>query len=177
MANTGIGIETVRALGEYMSNSKCKLESLDLSNNQLDDLVFCELAVGISQNYSLTSLAFSKNLITLVAMKMFDSILKYSRVLEELDLSHNKLGDESIQLVAKNIGRNKKLTILKLSHIGISDACCADLAYMLELNSTLKSLDLSGNTIKHPGAKQILQVMLSGKNKVLRHLNLDPIDY
>ena len=54
-------------------------------------------------------------------MKIFNSIIKYSRILEEVDLSYNQIEDEGIDIIAKNLGRNKSLQILCLKAIGITD--------------------------------------------------------
>jgi hypothetical protein len=43
-------------------------------------------------------------------MKIFNSIIKYSRILTEVDLSSNTgIGDAGIEILSKNLGRNKSL--------------------------------------------------------------------
>lgn len=51
----------------------------------------------------------SDNSISHVSMKIFNSIVKYSRILQEVDLSHNHIGNEGIEIISKNLGRNKGL--------------------------------------------------------------------
>ena len=109
LKNTNVGVESMKAIRDYLSNSICKLEVINLSGNKLEDTSFCELCVGISQNFSLKALDFRSNRITHVSMKIFNSIIKYSRILQEVDLSHNALSNEGIEIISKNLGRNKSL--------------------------------------------------------------------
>jgi hypothetical protein len=55
-------------------------------------------------------------------MKIFNSIIKYSRLLEEVDLSENlDFGDVGTETISKNLGRNKSITLLRLKNTNISD--------------------------------------------------------
>lgn len=76
-------------------------------------------------------------------MKIFNSIIKYSRILEEVDLSNNGIEDEGIDIIAKNLGRNKGLQILSLRNIEMSDYSARVIHSMLVQNKVLRSLDLS----------------------------------
>ena len=102
-------------------------------------------------------------------MKIFNSIIKYSRVLEEVDLSYNSIDDEGIDIIAKNLGRNKGLKILYLKRIGITDESAKLIHHMLIQNKELRSLDLSDNTLTNEGFKEILSAL--EKNESLRHID------
>lgn len=78
-------------------------------------------------------------------MKIFNSIVKYNRILEEVDLSGSQIGNEGIETLTKNLGRNKGLQILKLSNVGIDDQSSKHLYDLISNNKQLKSLDISDN--------------------------------
>lgn len=48
LRNTHIGIETIKALKDLLTHSRCKLKTLIISKNNIDDILFCELCVGVS---------------------------------------------------------------------------------------------------------------------------------
>eukprot|EP00347_Sterkiella_histriomuscorum_P009494 403340999 len=171
LKNTGIGLESIKAGRDFLSSSSCKLEVMNLSGNRLEDTAFCELCVGISQNFSLKALDFSSNRITHISMKIFNSIIKYSRILQEVDLSHNALQNESIDIISKNLGRNKGIQILRLSDTMIDDQSAKNLFHMLFHNKFMKSLDLSDNNFSNEGFKEILVAL--EKNDQLIHLNFN----
>lgn len=90
-------------------------------------------------------------------MKIFNSIVKYSRILQEVDLSGNTLiGNEGVEIISKNLGRNKSIQIFKLSSIQLSDYACKCLQGLLLSNTDMKSLDISSNHITTDGMKLIL---------------------
>mmetsp|Transcript_8475 Transcript_8475/g.6317 ORF Transcript_8475/g.6317 Transcript_8475/m.6317 type:complete len:158 (+) Transcript_8475:791-1264(+) len=122
LSRTNLGFETMKSIRDLLSNEKCGLKSLILSGNSLSDVIFCELCLGISQNFSLRALDVSSNRLSPVSMKIFNSIVKYSRILEEVDLSENSfIGNEGFRLLSKTLGRNQCLQIFKVRSIGIND--------------------------------------------------------
>ena len=66
-------------------------------------------------------------------------------MLYELDLSSNPISNLGIELISKNLGRNKSLVILKMSNINIDDESAEHISSMLSVNKFLKSFDISNN--------------------------------
>jgi hypothetical protein len=48
LRNTLIGIETVKAIRDLLTSTNCHLKTLVISKNNISDIYFCELCVGIS---------------------------------------------------------------------------------------------------------------------------------
>mmetsp|Transcript_535 Transcript_535/g.583 ORF Transcript_535/g.583 Transcript_535/m.583 type:complete len:80 (+) Transcript_535:1841-2080(+) len=79
-------------------------------------------------------------------MKIFNSIVKYSRIVEEVDLSNNpSIGNEGIEILSKNLARNKCFVIFKIRNVGIDDAICETIQQLLINNKVMKSFDISYN--------------------------------
>ena len=79
-------------------------------------------------------------------------------------------GDKATERLALALYANTRVTILRLGN-NISDAGAKDLAQMLEHNTTLEVLDLSGNvSISAPGIKSLAKVLET--NTTLVSLNL-----
>ncbi len=76
-------------------------------------------------------------------MKIFNSIIKYSRILEEIDFSYNReISNPGLEVLAKNLGRNKGLKLVKLAGINLTDESCRYIMSSLAANKTLVILDL-----------------------------------
>jgi len=56
--NTGLAGEACKAIRDYLASTKCKVAVLSLGENDIDDTNFCEICIGISQNFSLRALNF-----------------------------------------------------------------------------------------------------------------------
>ena len=110
-------------------------------------------------------------------MKIFNSIVKFSRILQEVDLSGNKIGNDGIEILSRNLSRNKGLTVLRLCNIGINDQCTKHFYSLLCHNKVLKSLDISDNHITNNGLKDVLLPL--EKNDTIRHLVIvnNPIEW
>ena len=87
--------------------------------------------------------------------------------LQFLDLSYNKLKDEGVKELSKNLPENLKELILDGCEIG--DEGCKSLASNLSRNSDVSRLDLCGNMITSQGAVYFASVIESTN---LRRLDL-----
>ncbi|XP_067292717.1 NACHT, LRR and PYD domains-containing protein 14-like [Pseudorasbora parva] len=80
--------------------------------------------------------------------------------LRELDLSGNILGDSGVKLLSDLLEDPQcKLEKLELRSCQISDRGYADLSSALRSNPSLKELDLSENSIKDPGMRQLSDLL------------------
>uniref|UniRef100_A0A8C7WQY9 T-complex-associated-testis-expressed 1 n=1 Tax=Oryzias sinensis TaxID=183150 RepID=A0A8C7WQY9_9TELE len=89
--------------------------------------------------------------------------------LEELDFSHNKIGDIGARAISKLLTRNK-LQTLNLCNNLISCQGARAIALALSKNCTLESLNLLLNMIKDEGGQAIAEALLN--NTTLHNLNL-----
>ncbi|XP_033210485.1 uncharacterized protein LOC117168790 isoform X2 [Belonocnema kinseyi] len=110
---------------------------------------------------------------------------KYNKTLHLLDLNENNIGDYGVEifsdwftekpalrglLLSHNIVTNNGARMLDLSHNRIDDAGAIDILNSIKKSSPMRHLRLFGNRIKHPTAKIVERMLLSG---VLVQENLD----
>ncbi|CAF3879624.1 unnamed protein product [Rotaria sp. Silwood1] len=106
--------------------------------------------------------------------KIISEALRNNDTLVKLFLSHNKLGDDGINYIARALSgvNNSTLEQLNLCHNGITDQGAEYLARMLESNETLTHLWLASNEISDRGLERLCEVLIN-KNKTLQVLSLE----
>ena len=116
----------------------------------------------------------SSNATSSEAVSIFTS-LQYNTSLEKLNLSENIHYAESDSeamgcAIERMLTVNRTLKELNLSYCGLDDAVANHIAAGLVMNTSLESLNLSGNSMNYStGVVNILQVLHQGK----KSLNLD----
>ena len=109
-------------------------------------------------------------------MKVFSAIVKYSKVLQEVDFSRNPLKDGGVAEISRTMRRNRGLQVLKLSSVGLTDASALNLNYSLSYNLFLRVLDISNNRFSTSGIGKILPALDKGINDSLVCLNIENND-
>ena len=192
-ANNLLHREAGKAIASVLAANTVLLE-LNLSSNynnglraENDASGFAEeLAVGIRTNGALTSLDMSNNGINqdingeeaAAPGKALADALAVNTVLKELNLSSNYLQASFAEAFAVGLGTNGALTSLNISNNSINykiereEAAAPGkaLADALAVNTVLKELDLSRNSLKAPFAKELAVGL--GANGVLTSLCL-----
>ena len=90
--------------------------------------------------------------------------------LEELDISHNKLGDNGAVILADGIIKNNTLKLLEIGYNDIRARGAIAIANSLTHNTTMEGLGISGNPISGDGAIAIAEAITN--NKTLKTLLL-----
>lgn len=152
------------------------LEELDLLDNQVKDEGLSRLRSILNQPFcSLKRLNLSNNKLGAGGAVHIASIVGENRSIIELILSRNNFGKKSLKTLSKHLARNPVLERLDLSFNKIKSGGVNHLATVLdatESRSRLVYLDLTQNPISDKGALYLVNALLQGKNKHLRHLNL-----
>ena len=142
-----------------------------------DDVV--DIARGLLENWSLTSLELSRCSVSGSGAFAIAEALSENHTLRYLGLSYSNIGDVGCEEIAEALSRNQTLEVIDLSFCGISDLGTLALAQMLELQleespgrkqGEIRTLILEGNRIGKPGAAA-LSASLSQTTKV-KSLNL-----
>ena len=120
-----------------------------------------------------TELWLYRNKLTTNGMPLLASSLIDNSTLKCLDLSFNRIGDLGVLTLADIPlpAHHSSLTILYLSHAGVSDDGAKHLSEMLKSNVTLVELWLSDNEIGDGGVQSLAQV-LACQNTTLKFLSL-----
>ncbi|UJR14323.1 hypothetical protein I4U23_001319 [Adineta vaga] len=146
---------------------------IDLSNqNLLDSSMASIVKYGIKEK-ECRILNLWGNRFTSRGLLVLVNTLYENKTLRELDLSHNRLGDDGIEILAKFLSLNNcSIRYLDLSSNGITDVGAQYLANMLTKNTSLESLTLNKNEIEDGGLIYIAEA-LKTQNQKLVELRLD----
>ena len=166
-------VEFFRAL----NNSGLKVSNLIVQN--LTDQTAKHFAVGLAESQSVQALKFShgfreKNSITSAsAVSVFRS-LEHNTSLKDLDLSGN-IGSAGAVSIFRSLEHNTSLEELDLSENsqlaeGDSEPVGCAIERMLNVNRTLKVLNLSGCNITDPIANHILTALMKNTSLVTLHM-------
>ncbi|XP_028420822.1 NACHT, LRR and PYD domains-containing protein 3-like isoform X2 [Perca flavescens] len=160
-----------RTLTSVLSDSS-DLRQLNLSNNNLKD-----------QGVGLLSDWLQKPQCRLEILKLRSCMLsadscksltfRDSSDLRELNLSHNNLEDQGVELLSDWLRKPQcRLEILKLSSCMLTGRCCENISSVLiSKSSGLEELDLSGNNLLDSGV-ELLSHGLKSPNCKLQRLHL-----
>ena len=148
-----ITIEGVELISEIVRTNKT-LQKLDLSNNKLSDDGTITISDGLKNNTTLLELNISHNNITNKAIKNITEFIQVNTTLKKLDLSYNILSDDGATLISSCLKCNNLLE-LNISHNNITNKAIKNITEFIQVNTTLKKLDLSYNILSDDGATLI----------------------
>ncbi|XP_072354325.1 NACHT, LRR and PYD domains-containing protein 3-like isoform X2 [Scyliorhinus torazame] len=189
-----LGDSGVKLLSAALRKSDCKIQTLDLNENDLTDSCAEDLASALSANQSLTDLELSNNNLGDSGVKILTAALRSSEckvqklslsdntltdscakdlssalnanwILKDLDLGWNKLGDSGVKFLSEAL-RNPDCKIRKL-HLyenGITDSGAEDLASALSTKESLTHLNLQANSFTDQSAPALRHLILNCSN-------------
>lgn len=166
---------SVKELKKYIETTST-LTHLDLSQNNIDNAGLVLLSESLALNKTLKYLNLSSNQIGDEGLSPFvNSLLKNSKItiphlllknnqisdpgcneiaslisgykLTEIDLSHNRIGNDGAEALSNALLQNKTTTVMNLEYNEIGYVGATKLAFMLMNNQTLNSLLLGGNRL------------------------------
>jgi hypothetical protein len=193
---TVIDHETADALFRLVSDLKCPLKVLKLSNADVDDDEVIKFMDAFILNNSITHIDLSHNL---MVDKQFTAHMDLNQILhldfhgsggvaigsslyvnstlEILDISWNKLGPMTAAHISRALTTTATVIELNLAYNSIKDVGAESIGLMLFKNHKIKKINISNNNITAKGC-----FILAGalrKNCVLEELVIDgnPIGY
>ncbi|XP_041960844.1 NACHT, LRR and PYD domains-containing protein 12-like isoform X20 [Alosa sapidissima] len=179
-------LQTLRFAGCILTDKSCEIMAsvlqspnslieLDLSHNDLGDLGVQLLFNGLSSPYcALQTLRFAGCKLTDQSCEIVTSVLQSvnSAQLQQLDLSHNDLGDSGVQPLSKGLSSPYcNLQTLRFAGCKLSEKSCGIVATVLKSPNSLIELDLSHNDLGDSGV-QLLSKGLSSPHCKLHTLRL-----
>ncbi|XP_072512780.1 uncharacterized protein [Salminus brasiliensis] len=167
LALCNLGKNTCGILGSALQSKTCTLKELDLSKNNLQDSGMEELSAGL-KNCKLETLRLALCNFTGKSCTLLISALQtQTSSLKELDLSSNDLQNSGVeQLFAGLQSSHFQLEILRLALCNIGEKVCENLGSVLNLENSLKELDLSNNDLKDSGVKLLCAGLKSSHCKL-----------
>ncbi|KAG7364686.1 leucine rich repeat LRR-containing protein [Nitzschia inconspicua] len=164
-----LGISSATAFANILGDQKCQLESLDLSQNSIQDEGGTSLALALHNNTKLKSLLLAETKVTKQTCDFFAMALAVNKTLERLSLADNILGDQGCVKLAEAIKINSSLKSLNLSWTKTASVGIMAMSRAMELNSSIVQLNLSRNKDKEGKCCQALETMVRHNTK-LKHL-------
>ena len=147
--------------------TETNLKVLNLTKNVVSDAGAMALAEGIAHNASLETLDLSSNEIGKEGIiALFDALKNTS--IRKLKLDQNNL--KNVTNIGKALANNLTLKELDLSHNKLGDEDVAEIAAGLAHNTSLETLDLSWNKIGQEGWNVLFDTIKS--NTSIRELKL-----
>ncbi|XP_044131140.1 NACHT, LRR and PYD domains-containing protein 12-like [Bufo gargarizans] len=144
-------------LTEALSSPACKIEELQLDDNDLPDTSCIQLASVIRNNPSLKRLYLSGNRLSGPHFSdLMEALSSPACRIEELQLGDNRLPDTSCIQLASGIRNNPSLKKLVLSDNSLSGPHFSDLMEALSSPAgRIETLDLKGNKLSEEEKKAI----------------------
>ncbi|XP_067882419.1 NACHT, LRR and PYD domains-containing protein 3-like [Heterodontus francisci] len=141
LSDNKLGDSGVKLLSEALRNPDCKIQTLELYNNELTASCIEDFAFTLSTNRSLI----------------------------DLNLSDNKLGDSGVKLLSAVLRNpDSKIQELHLRRVGLSDSCVKDLISLHSTNQSLTFLDLRSNSFTEQSFPALHHLILNCRS--LEHI-------
>ena len=101
-----ISSKGVDSISDALCSSSCELESLDLSDNQINDECGDSLLKALQNSPSLQRVVMKRNRLQEIGEKLLD-IIKLNRNIQRLDLQDNKIHRQIIDKVEDQLVLNR----------------------------------------------------------------------
>ena len=146
-----------------------RIESLDISNNKLNNEKFGELKMFFCA-FGLRYLNLSRCHLEDETTYLLGECLALNETIKHLNISKNKISDSGFKSFRNLLSRNNTLEYLDLSSNVITEATAIDFISNAEYNTSLKCLNLYDNQIRNEIGKHIMRIL--DTNKTLIKINL-----
>ena len=158
----------------YGKFSNCTFESINVSNQNIDDQRMSFIAFGLQNNRILKSLNISQNNITDIGLLMVGNFLKDNSTLLELDLSNNPFTNQGIRDFV-NACQKLNLQKLNVSQVSMSEDGAIIIGDFVNSIQTLQHFTMSKlKEFSSDGARVFVNKCQN--NKTLLVLNISEIN-
>jgi len=155
--------QVIAHVKETFSTNNEGLFSVDFSCHKLKNSTIKQLAT-ILKNRQITEINLSSMNLTDEGLASFEEALKTNQYLNKLDLSHNRITNNSALIISNQISSHPQLiTNLKFNHIGASGAETIARTIVKSSNS---EINFSNNLIGNQGAQKIADILADRSGNV-----------
>ena len=128
---------------------------MNLSQNKLKEEGFNEFVELLKVNTTITELSFGGNMISNDGLTILSGFLEHNNTLRHLDLSRNSFNDSGFDAFAEALAYNDGIDFLDIAkNKEVTDeGSLITLCEALTINKRLKTLDLTGLSVRKPFLK------------------------
>ena len=162
-----INCQGAKAISEAIKITKT-LRILNLCSNKISDDGAADISDSIKINWSLQQLNLGNNDITDTEAKKIAESIQVTTVLQKLDLRGNKISVDGVAAICNSLKINSSLLELNLRFI--NSITCKEISEVIQVTTTLQTLNLCSNKIYDKGVATICSSVMI--NKSLKELNL-----
>ena len=165
-----------------------KLRTLFIKNATIQDEEFQQLFEALSSNKNLPKVDITLPTFEELGPKSLDALVKLIKenkisglrlgnaFVDDIEFvdqvkTYSDFGNQAATKIAQSLGKDNSMSHLMLINIGIGQKGASALSDMLQKNTTLHLLDLSGNVIDDEGAKKLAEAFETTENNKLRHID------
>jgi hypothetical protein len=135
-------------IAKMLSSNFCKLSYLSMTRNPLNDLGCTCICESLAGNTSLTKLSLGDVNATSISAHHISTLLLFNSTLETLSLYENPIEKDGFVSIFNSLQQNSSLTSLSFQDCPKFDpACATKLVRLLQVNTRLIHVGLSGNKI------------------------------
>ncbi len=169
LRNHGLGTGSVAVLKNALEHNNI-LEELDLAGNNLNDAGIEDLALFLRGHSCIKTLDLSTNAFSSKGITAIGNLPEATKTLTSLFLSRDNLSDTDLELLCSSLeDTDNKLKILDLSFNRFTPEAGFTLGRFIAVNSTIKELDIQGNSIGPLGSYEVFNGL---RKSALRKLNI-----
>ncbi|XP_076854919.1 NACHT, LRR and PYD domains-containing protein 3-like isoform X2 [Brachyhypopomus gauderio] len=168
LSGCGLTEEACESLTSVLQTEN-SLTELEMNNNDLKDAGVEQLCAGLKSSHcKLEILRLSRCGLTEDSCKCLTSVLQTKRSsLRELEMNNNDLQDSGVvQLCAGLKSSHCKLEILRVSYCGLTEESCRSLTSVLQMENSLRELELNNNDLQYSGGEKLCAGLKSSHCKL-----------
>ena len=158
LCSNGISDDSAEELSAAISSNDL-LEDLLLGNNNLQSVGICRIVHSLNKLVRLRKLDLFHNGVTKEAADELAVVISNCYTLQELYLSDNMLGTTGAVKIFESLKHKSKLRVLTVSNNNITDEAIDELCFVLVSNPRLQVLLIGGNKLQTDGVITIAGVV------------------
>jgi len=159
--NNDLKAECLKEIAKALKANRT-LTVLNIGNNKIPDKIFKSICKAVTINKSITYLGLWNSRIGNNNM-IIGELLKGNKVLTQLNLDNNKLGNKPIEYLSEGLRYNTALKELYLQSNNIGNDGAEAISRALKSNSSLSKLNLERNPISTEGGNAIAEALKVNK--------------
>ena len=158
------GVQALIGLFNHTVGSMTKLQTLDISGNNITGFGATKVFDVLTKNISLKKLVMNNNNITGRGLASILTLLWENPVLQHLSLYNCELNYEGADTLGAGLARNFHIETLIVGKNPFKDEGAKLLLTAIKDNQVLKEIDLSGCKVREEGGKAIANLISSNHN-------------